>query len=157
MRSLSVQWKITLLAGMSLLATITVLTGLSFYFSSQSQRLVNEQTFSSLREQSQSLVRVQAQRQAIHVKQYLDEAAYRAEMLAQSVLFLKFNAEENYTNSSELRGSINELLRRSVDSFSNIRGAFVVFNPNALDGEDGNYHGADYVGANSTGRFHLIG
>ncbi len=153
MRSLSVQWKITLLAGVGLLATITVLTGLSFYFSAQSQRLVNEQTFSSLREQSQSLVRVQAQRQAIHVKQYLDEAAHRAEMLAQSVLFLKFNAEENYTNSSELRGSINELLRRSVDNFSNIRGAFVVFNPDALDGEDGNYHGANYVGANDTGRF----
>ncbi|OAN18402.1 chemotaxis protein [Photobacterium jeanii] len=153
MRSLSVQWKITLFAGLGLLASISVLTSLSFYFSSQSQQLVSEQTFSSLRSQSQALVRAQAQRQAAYVRRYLDEAAYRAEMLAQSVLFLKFNAEENYTNSSELRGSINELLHRTVKRFSNIQGAFVVFEPDALDGEDGNYHGADYVGANSQGRF----
>lgn len=153
MRSLSVQWKITLLAGIAVLATAIVLTGLSFYFSGQSQQLVSEQSFTSLRNQSQALVQTQSQRQAIYVQQYLDEASYRAEMLAQSVLFLKFNAEENYTNSSELRGSINELLRRSVNEFSNIYAAFVVFEPDGLDGEDSNYHGADYVGANGKGRF----
>lgn len=153
MRSLSVQWKITLLSGFSLLVTVLVLTGLSFYFSGQSQQLVSEQSFTSLRNKSQDVVQAQAERQAIYVQQYLDEATYRAEMLAQSVLFLKFNAEENYTNSSELRGSINELLRRSVNEFSNIYGAFAVFTPNGLDGEDSNYHDADYVGANETGRF----
>ena len=153
MRSLSVQWKITLVAGVGLLLTVFVLTGLSFYFSSQNQQLVSEQTFSSLRSTSQQLVKVQSERQAIYVQQYMDEAIYRAEMLAQSVLFLKFNAEENYTNSAELRSSLNELLRRSVNDFSNVYAAFVVFEPNALDGEDSNYHDADYVGANSTGRF----
>ncbi|MDX1301159.1 methyl-accepting chemotaxis protein [Photobacterium sp.] len=153
MRSLSVQWKITLVAGVGLLLTVFVLTGLSFYFSSQNQQLVSEQTFSSLRSTSQELVKVQSERQAIHVQQYMDEAIYRAEMLAQSVLFLKFNAEENYTNSAELRSSLNELLRRSVNDFSNVYAAFVVFEPNALDAEDNNYHDADYVGANGTGRF----
>ncbi|PSU51488.1 methyl-accepting chemotaxis protein [Photobacterium frigidiphilum] len=153
MRSLSVQWKITLMAGVGILLTVFVLTGLSFYFSSQNQQLVSEQTFTSLRNQSEALVKIQSERQAIYVQQYMDEATYRAEMLAQSVLFLKFNAEENYTNSAELRGSINELLRRSVNNFPNIYSAFVVFEPNALDGEDNNYHDASYVGANSTGRF----
>ncbi|MDO6705796.1 methyl-accepting chemotaxis protein [Photobacterium sp. 1_MG-2023] len=153
MRSLSVQWKITLMAGFALLATAAVLTSLSFYFSGQSQQLVSQQSFSSLRNQSQELVKSQAERQAISVQQFLDEASYRAEMLAQSVLFLKYNAEENYTNSAELRGSITELLRRSVNDFTNIHGAFVVFEPDALDGEDGNYIDAAYVGANSTGRF----
>ncbi|UTM56454.1 methyl-accepting chemotaxis protein [Photobacterium sp. CCB-ST2H9] len=153
MRSLSVQWKITLMAGFALLATAAVLTSLSFYFSGQSQQLVSQQSFSSLRSQSQALVKAQAERQAISIQQFFDEASYRAEMLAQSVLFLKYNAEENYTNSSELRGSVTELLRRSVNGFSNIHGAFVVFEPDALDGEDGNYVDAAYVGANSTGRF----
>ncbi|MGR5146498.1 methyl-accepting chemotaxis protein [Photobacterium alginatilyticum] len=153
MRSLSVQWKITLMAGVGLLLTVLVLTSLSFYFSGQSQQLVSEQSFTSLRNKSQDVVQAQAERQAIYVQQYFDEAIYRAEMLAQSVLFLKYNAEENFTNSSELRGSINELLRRSVNEFSNIYGAFVVFTPDGLDGEDSNYHGADYVGANDKGRF----
>jgi methyl-accepting chemotaxis protein len=134
MRSLSVQWKITLMAGVGILLTVFVLTGLSFYFSSQNQQLVSEQTFTSLRIQSEALVKIQSERQAIYVQQYMDEATYRAEMLTQSVLFLKFNAEENYTNSAELRGSINELLRRSVNNFPNIYSAFVVFEPNALDG-----------------------
>lgn len=153
MRSLSVKWKIALMAGLGLLATVTVLTGLSFYFASQNQQLVSQQVFSTLRTKSQLVVQSQAEKQSTNVQQYLDEAAYRAEMLAQSVLFLKFNAEENYTNSSELRGSISELLRRSVNEFDNIHGAFVVFNPNALDGEDSNYVNADYVGANEQGRF----
>lgn len=153
MRSLSVQWKITLMAGFALLATAAVLTSLSFYFSGQSQQLVSQQSFSSLRNQSQELVKAQAERQAISVQQFFDEASHRAEMLAQSVLFLKYNAEENYTNSAELRGSITELLRRSVNEFANIHGAFVVFEPDALDGEDGNYVDAAYVGANATGRF----
>ncbi|MCG7587524.1 methyl-accepting chemotaxis protein, partial [Photobacterium sp. OFAV2-7] len=133
MRSLSVQWKITLMAGVGLLVTVLVLTSLSFYFSGQSQQLVSEQSFTSLRNKSQDVVQAQAERQAISVQQYFDEAIYRAEMLAQSVLFLKYNAEENFTNSSELRGSINELLRRSVNEFSNIYGAFVVFTPDGLD------------------------
>ena len=153
MRSLSVKWKIALMAGLGLLATVVVLTGLSFYFASQNQQLVSDHVFSSLREKSQLVVQAQAEKQSTTVQQYLDEATYRAEMLAQSVLFLKFNAEENYTNSSELRGSISELLRRTVNEFENIHGAFVVFNPDALDGEDGNYAGADYVGANEQGRF----
>ncbi|PSU35167.1 methyl-accepting chemotaxis protein [Photobacterium lutimaris] len=153
MRSLSVKWKIALMAGLGLLATVIVLTGLSFYFASQNQQLVSQQVFSSLRTKSQLVVQAQAEKQSATVQQYLDEAAYRAEMLAQSVLFLKFNAEENYTNSSELRGSISELLRRSVNEFENIHGAFVVFNPDALDGEDSNYVRADYVGANEQGRF----
>ena len=153
MRSLSVKWKIALMAGLGLLATVVVLTGLSFYFASQSQQLVSEQVFSTLREKSQLVVQAQAEKQSTTVQQYLDEATHRAEMLAQSVLFLKYNAEENYTNSSELRGSISELLRRTVNEFENIHGAFVVFNPDALDGEDRNYTGADYVGANEQGRF----
>ncbi|AJR08090.1 methyl-accepting chemotaxis protein [Photobacterium gaetbulicola] len=153
MRSLSVKWKIALMAGLALLATVIVLTGLSFYFASQNQQLVSQQVFSTLREKSQLVVQAQAEKQSTTVQQYLDEATHRAEMLAQSVLFLKHNAEENYTNSSELRGSISELLRRTVNEFENIHGAFVVFNPDALDGEDRNYVGADYVGANEQGRF----
>ncbi|MCQ1058238.1 methyl-accepting chemotaxis protein [Photobacterium sp. DNB23_23_1] len=153
MRSLSVKWKIALMAGLGLLATVTVLTGLSFYFASQNQQLVSQQVFSTLRTKSQLVVQAQAEKQSTTVQQYLDEAAYRAEMLAQSVLFLKLNAEENYTNSSELRGSISELLRRTVNEFDNIHGAFVVFNPDALDDEDRNYVNAEYVGANEQGRF----
>ncbi|WEM43285.1 methyl-accepting chemotaxis protein [Photobacterium sp. DA100] len=153
MRSLSVKWKIALMAGLGLLTTVVVLTGLSFYFAAQNQQLVSQQVYSSLREKSQLVVQAQAEKQSTTVLQYLDEATHRAEMLAQSVLFLKFNAEENYTNSSELRGSISELLRRTVNEFDNIHGAFVVFNPDALDGEDSNYVSADYVGANELGRF----
>ncbi|UTV26838.1 methyl-accepting chemotaxis protein [Photobacterium atrarenae] len=153
MRSLSVQWKITLMAGVGLLVTVLVLTSLSFYFSAQSRQLVSEQSFASLRGKSQSVVQAQAERQAIHVQQYLDEATYRAEMLAQSVLFLKYNAEENFTGSEALRGSINELLRRAANDFPNIYGTFAVFEPDALDGEDNNYHSASYVGANERGRF----
>lgn len=153
MRSLSVQWKITLISGSCLLLTAISLIGFSLYSAVSNQKVIQEQSSDSVSNKSQQLLLSEASAQARAVQQYLDEASYRAEMLAESILFIQKNAEENYTNSSELRGSISELLRRSVERFENIYGAFVIFKPDLLDGEDNNYHDADYVSSNGKGRF----
>ncbi|WP_232011532.1 methyl-accepting chemotaxis protein [Moritella yayanosii] len=95
----------------------------------------------------------EANTQASIVQKYLDEATYRAEMLAESIAFLQYNAEENFTSSEQLRNSVSELLKRSVQNFDNMHAAFTTFLPDMLDGEDGNYANADYVSSNDKGRF----
>ncbi|WP_051488231.1 methyl-accepting chemotaxis protein [Salinivibrio socompensis] len=153
MRSLSIQWKVTLVASLCVAVTAVTLLAFSTYVNNQFQQTVSQASTQTLRSAAQRLATSQAQVQATHVQRSLDEAVYRAQMLAQSVVYLQYNAEQNFTDSGELRGSINELVRRSVDNFDTVQAAFVVFKPNALDQEDDFYQLDTERGANAAGRF----
>ncbi|WP_434762652.1 methyl-accepting chemotaxis protein [Vibrio fortis] len=153
MRSLSVQWKITLLAGCCLIITSLSLIGFSIYNASSNQQVIKSQSSDSVINKTEQLLASVSQLNAQETQRYVDEAIYRAEMLAASAKFLKTNAEENFTPSEELRTALDEMIRRSVLDFDSILGAYLVFRPDMLDGEDGNYVDADYVGSNEVGRF----
>ncbi|OOE86569.1 hypothetical protein BZG73_04865 [Salinivibrio siamensis] len=153
MRSLSIQWKVTLVTSLCVAVTAVTLLTFSTYVNNQFQQTVGQASTQTLRSAAQRLATSQAQVQATHVQRSLDEAVYRAQMLAQSVVYLQYNAEQNFTDSGELRGSINELVRRSVENFDTVQAAFVVFKPNALDQEDDFYQLDTERGANAAGRF----
>ncbi|OOF22722.1 hypothetical protein BZJ17_05570 [Salinivibrio sp. IB574] len=153
MKSLSIQWKVTLVAGACVAITAAALLSFSSYVNQQFHQTVSAASTQSLKQSAQRLATSQAQVQATHVQRSLDEAVYRAQMLAQSVVYLQYNAEQNFTDSGELRGSINELVRRSVVNFDTVQAAFVVFKPNALDQEDEFYQLDSERGANAAGRF----
>lgn len=153
MGSLSVQWKITLLSGCCILVVAISLISFTLISSTSNQKVIQVQSSNSVGEKSEQLLMSEANTQASIVQKYLDEATYRAEMLAESIAFLQFNAEENFTSSDELRNSVSELLKRSVQNFDNMHAAFTTFLPDMLDGEDANYANADYVSSNDQGRF----
>ena len=153
MRSLSVQWKITLLAGCCLIITSLSLIGFSIYNATSKQQVIKSQSSESVITKTQQLLSSVSQLNAQETQRYVDEAIYRAEMLAASAQFLKNNADENFTPSEELRTALDEMVRRSVLNFDSIQGAYLVFKPDLLDSEDSNYVDADYVGSNEKGRF----
>ncbi|MCW4444950.1 methyl-accepting chemotaxis protein [Vibrio splendidus] len=153
MRSLSVQWKITLLAGCCLIITSLSLIGFSIYNATSNQQVIKSQSSESVINKTQQLLASVSQLNAQETQRYVDEAVYRAEMLAASAQFLKNNADENFTPSEELRTALDEMVRRSVLNFDSIQGAYLVFQPDLLDGEDANYVDAGYVGSNEKGRF----
>lgn len=153
MRSLSVQWKITLLAGCCLIITSLSLIGFSIYNATSKQQVIKSQSSESVITKTQQLLSSVTQLNAQETQRYVDEAIYRAEMLAASAQFLKNNADENFTPSEELRTALDEMVRRSVLNFDSIQGAYLVFKPDLLDSEDSNYVDADYVGSNEKGRF----
>ncbi len=153
MNSLSVQWKITLLSGFCILFVAISLIGFTLVSSTSNQKIIQIQSSKSVADKSESLLMSEANTQASIVQKYLDEAAYRAEMLAESILFLQLNAEDNFTSSELLRVSVSELLKRSVQNFDNMHAAFTTFMPDMLDSEDGNYIDASYVSSNDKGRF----
>ncbi|CED60686.1 Putative methyl-accepting chemotaxis protein [Moritella viscosa] len=153
MGSLSVQWKITLLSGCCILLVAISLISFTLLSSTSNQKIIQVQSSQSVGEKSEQLLMSEANTQASIVQKYLDEATYRAEMLAESIAFLQFNAEENFTSSDELRNSVSELLKRSVQNFDNMHAAFTTVLPDMLDGEDANYTNADYVSSNDQGRF----
>lgn len=153
MRTLSVQWKISLLAGCCLLLTSLSLIGFSIYNAVSNQKIIKDQSSQSVLIKSEQLIETRALLNATEVSEYLNEALFRAEMLASSAMFQKTNTEENFGDSEELRTALDEMVRKSVISFDSIQGAYLVFRPNMLDGEDGNYESAEYVGSNEVGRF----
>ncbi|MFA0154988.1 methyl-accepting chemotaxis protein [Vibrio sp. 10N.261.46.A3] len=153
MRSLSVQWKITLLAGCCLIITSLSLIGFSIYNATSNQQVIKSQSSESVINKTQQLLASVSQLNAQETQRYVDEAIYRAEMLAASAQFLKNNADENFTPSEELRTALDEMVRRSVLNFDSIQGSYLVFKPDLLDSEDANYVDADYVGSNEKGRF----
>ena len=153
MHNMSVKWKITILSGLCLIITSIALISFSVSNAISSQTTTKELSSQSVVQKSQQVLETRAQLNAVLVQNYFDEALHRAEMLAQNSEFLKYNAEENFTASDELRGALNEMVRRAVQEFSNVKGAYLVYLPNGLDGEDSYYHDADYVGSNEIGRF----
>ncbi|MBF4334865.1 methyl-accepting chemotaxis protein [Vibrio anguillarum] len=153
MRTLSVQWKITLLAGLCLLITSLSLIGFSVYNAVNNQQAIKQQSSDSVINKSQQLLETRALLNAAEVSEYLSEAMYRAQMLADTALFFKSNTEENFGESEALRTSLDEMVRKTVVNYPNVQGAYLVFKPNLLDSEDDNYQNADYVGSNEIGRF----
>ncbi|MFA0085867.1 methyl-accepting chemotaxis protein [Vibrio sp. 10N.261.51.F12] len=153
MRTLSVQWKITLLAGCCLLFTSLALIGFSLYNATNNQKATQLLSSQSVVEKSEALLEARAEINAREVKDYFSEAIFRAEMLISNATFQKSNAEENFVPSEDLRTALDEMLRQAVIQFPSIEGAYLVFKPNMLDGEDSNYEGADYVGSNELGQF----
>ncbi|CAH0526429.1 methyl-accepting chemotaxis protein [Vibrio hippocampi] len=153
MRTLSVRWKITVLAGCCLLFTSLALIGFSLYNAINSQNSIRQLSSQSVIEKSQNLLEARAEINARDVKDYFDEAIYRAEMLVANSLFQKSNTEENFGSSEELRSALDQMIHKAVLEFPSIQGAYLVFQPDQLDGEDTNYIGADYVGSNDVGQF----
>lgn len=157
MSSLSVQWKITLFAGCCLIITSLSLIGFSIYNATSNQQVIKSQSSESVINKTEQLLASVSQLNAQETQRYVDEAIYRAEMLAASAQFLKNNADENFTPSEELRTALDEMVRRSVLNFDSIQGAYLVFQPDLLDGEDANYVDADYVGSNEKVVLHRTG
>lgn len=153
MRSMSVQWRISLLSGLCLILTSISLIGFSVYNGFENQKTIKAFSTESVISKSEKLLEAQSQQNATEAIKYLDEAIYRAEMLGKTTLFLQQNAEDNFTASEDLRTSLQDMLRQSVESFDSIKSVYLVFEKDALDSEDSNYHGADYVGSNEIGRF----
>src|SRR5690606_5336250 len=111
MRTLSVQWKITLLSGVCLLLTSLSLIGFSVYNAIANQQVLKAQSSLSVSEKSEQLVQTRALLNATEVSEYLTESLYRAEMLAANALFYKTNTEENFGESEALRTALDEMVR----------------------------------------------
>ncbi|WED27883.1 methyl-accepting chemotaxis protein [Vibrio sp. DW001] len=152
MKKLSVQWKITFLSGLCLILTSIALISFSVYNAKQNQNIIKESSAESVIKKSTKILESESQLNSVEIQKYLSEAFYRAEMMVETALLMKENAEFNETLSEELRMAQDEQIRRSVERFDTLQSAFLVFKKNALDGKDEEFMGADYAGSNEIGR-----
>ncbi|MFR9718997.1 methyl-accepting chemotaxis protein [Aeromonas diversa] len=153
MNALSVQWRITLSAGVCLLLLSVSLISFSLYQGDALKSRIDARMAESARTAAQDVMQSQGVAQSARVTAYLDESFYRASLLAQGILFQRKNAQDNFMHSEALRGALNQLLHESLTAAPNLLGVYGVFEPDALDAEDANYVGSSALGSNEKGRF----
>ncbi|MGL6368266.1 methyl-accepting chemotaxis protein [Aeromonas hydrophila] len=153
MSSLSVQGRITLIAGCCLLASAGALVASSLFSAANMQDQVLTSTTAEAQSAAENWMKAMGSEQAAKVTSYLDEAYFRATLLGQGILFQRKNAADNFGSSETLRTAVNQQLHDAAASSDNLLGVYAVFEPDQLDGEDNNYHGSSALGSNDQGRF----
>lgn len=89
---LSIQWRITLLSGLCLLAVVGALTGASLYQSQQSATLLKQQSSQLLGRSALEGLQAQGLAHGQRVERFFSETAIYGEGFAQQVLQLRAQA-----------------------------------------------------------------
>src|SRR5690606_19473897 len=152
---LSIQLKITLLAGLCLLAIVTLLVGASLYQSTLSAALVRDSSSEMLEESARLRMAARGELQAIRIQRHFMDAYQYGEGFSRQVLFLKDQAEKRFLDAFDLREDMTHQVRSALEANPNLLGLYLVFEPNALDGKDELFAGQSQIGSNDKGRFSL--
>ncbi|MDF2489160.1 MAG: methyl-accepting chemotaxis transducer [Pseudomonas sp.] len=154
-RQLSIQWKITLLAGLCLTSIVTLLVGLSLYRMEHSSDLVKASSMQMLAESAQGRLESQGEVQAQNIRrQFMDAYMYGAGF-ARQVLFLREQAEKRFLDAFDLREDMTRQVRDALQANPDLLGLSLVFEPDALDNKDSLFAGQAELGSNDKGRFAL--
>src|SRR5689334_8562319 len=86
---LTIQWRITLLSGLCLLAVVGALVGTSVYQNQQSAKLLKEQSSHLLGQAAVERLQAQAAAHGQQVERFFNETALYSEGFAQQVLQLR--------------------------------------------------------------------
>ncbi|MBV6753786.1 methyl-accepting chemotaxis protein [Pseudomonas chlororaphis] len=155
LRQLSIQWKITLLAGLCLSGVVTLLVGLSLYRMEHSSELVKTSSMEMLNEAAQARIEAQGEVQALIIRRQFMDAYQYGNGFARQVLFLREQAEKRFLDAFDLREDLTRQVKSALQANPDLLGLSLVFEANALDGKDELFAGQKEIGSNDKGRFAL--
>ncbi len=155
LRQLSIQWKITLLAGLCLLGIVTLLVGLSLYRMAQSSEQVKASSMQMLNEAAQARIEAQGEVQALGIRQQFMDAYQYGHVFSRQVLFLREQAEKRFLDAFDTREDLTRQVKAALLANPELLGLSLVFEANALDGKDELFAGQAELGSNDKGRFAL--
>ncbi|MCW1243342.1 methyl-accepting chemotaxis protein [Pseudomonas sp. SAICEU22] len=152
---LSIQWRITLLSGLSLLAVVGALTGASLYQNQQGATLLKRQSSQLLGQSALEGLQAQALAHGQRVERFFSETAVYGEGFAQQVLQLRAQAQNGRLTAAQLRHDLIGLTREALLKREKVLGFYVVLLPDALATEDASFAGQRDLASNEKGRFAL--
>ena len=155
LRQLSIQWKITLLAGLCLLGIVTLLVGLSLYRMAQSSEQVKASSMQMLDEAAQARIEAQGEVQALGIRRQFMDAYQYGHGFARQVLFLREQAEKRFLDAFDTREDLTRQVKAALQANPDLLGLSLVFEANALDGKDELFADQAELGSNDKGRFAL--
>ena len=152
---LSIQWRITLLSGLCLLAVVGALTGASLYQNQQGATLLKQQSSELLGRSAVEGLQAQALAHGQRVERFFSETAIYGEGFAQQVLQLRAQAWNGRLTPGQLRRDLIAATRQALQNREKVLGFYVVLFPDALVGEDAGFAGQRDLAGNEKGRFAL--
>ncbi|RTW19243.1 methyl-accepting chemotaxis protein [Pseudomonas aeruginosa] len=152
---LSIQWKITLLAGLCLLGVVALLVGLSVYRMQHSSVLVKSASTQMLDESARLRLEARGELQALRIQRYFMDAFQYGKGFSRQILFLRDQAQKRFLDAYDLREDLTRQVRTALAANPEVLGLYVVFEPNALDGKDELFVDQPALGSNDKGRFSL--
>ncbi|HCF4151560.1 TPA: methyl-accepting chemotaxis protein [Pseudomonas aeruginosa] len=155
LRRLSIQWKITLLAGLCLLGVVALLVGLSVYRMQHSSVLVKSASMQMLDESARLRLEARGELQALRIQRYFMDAFQYGKGFSRQILFLRDQAQKRFLDAYDLREDLTRQVRTALAANPEVLGLYVVFEPNALDGKDELFVDQPALGSNDKGRFSL--
>ncbi|MEQ6495604.1 methyl-accepting chemotaxis protein [Pseudomonas aeruginosa] len=155
LRRLSIQWKITLLAGLCLLGVVALLVGLSVYRMQHSSALVKSASTQMLDESARLRLEARGELQALRIQRYFMDAFQYGKGFSRQILFLRDQAQKRFLDAYDLREDLTRQVRTALAANPEVLGLYVVFEPNALDGKDELFVDQPALGSNDKGRFSL--
>ncbi|HBO3166768.1 TPA: methyl-accepting chemotaxis protein [Pseudomonas aeruginosa] len=155
LRRLSIQWKITLLAGLCLLGVVALLVGLSVYRMQHSSVLVKSDSTQMLDESARLRLEARGELQALRIQRYFMDAFQYGKGFSRQILFLRDQAQKRFLDAYDLREDLTRQVRTALAANPEVLGLYVVFEPNALDGKDELFVDQPALGSNDKGRFSL--
>jgi len=155
LRQLSIQWKITLLAGLCLLGIVTLLVGLSLYRMEQSSQQVKASSMQMLDEAAQARIEAQGEVQALGIRRQFMDAYQYGHGFSRQVLFLREQAEKRFLDAFDTREDLTRQVKAALQANPDLLGLSLVFEANALDGKDELFADQAELGSNDKGRFAL--
>ncbi|MDH0663510.1 methyl-accepting chemotaxis protein [Pseudomonas sp. GD03858] len=148
-RSLSIQWKITLLAGLCLLAIVALLVTTSLTQARHSAEQVFQANTALLDRSARLRLQAQGETQALRIQRYFMDAYQYGNGFARLVQALKARG------GAQLRDELTREARTALGGNADLIGLYLVFQPNALDQQDAHFAGQAERGSNDSGRFSL--
>ncbi len=156
LRRLSIQWKITLLAGLCLLGVVALLVGPFGLPHAAQQRAGEKRQYTDARRigaPAPGSPRGNCRRYASSAISRMPSSTARASPGRSCSSATR--AQKRFLDAYDLREDLTRQVRTALAANPEVLGLYVVFEPNALDGKDELFVDQPALGSNDKGRFSL--
>lgn len=152
---ISIQGRITWLAGLCLILVASVLIGLSLFQARQDSQTIKNDSGELFADAARHNLETQGEVQALLIRERFKDNLLLGEGLLRTLQTLRQQQHQGVLDSTALRASLNRSMADTLAAHPELLGLFVVFQPNALDGADAQFATREELGSNENGRFAL--
>ncbi len=153
LNAFSIRLRIVLLAGLCLLGVVGSILAVNIWQTRQSNQLVGTSSQKMLASSVEKLLTAKAAEKAAVMQKTFGDSLLVVTALADQVLDLRKTSLQRNVAPALLREDLNLALKTAFERNKGVLGVWLVFEPNALDGQDIDFVNDDEHASNETGRF----
>ncbi|WP_325918411.1 methyl-accepting chemotaxis protein [Pseudomonas frederiksbergensis] len=153
MKFRSIQFSVAALAGAIVLSVVGALVLYALFAGARTQEMVQQRTKAQFEQLIEQRLSALAHTQASLIQRELEAPLLLARGLATANALMGMNGADGNPQLKMPREQMISLLRESVVRNPKVLGAYIAWEPNAIDHDDANYVNSQVLGMETNGRF----